>query len=142
MEAIPCSSELLLPEEFEQCKDYTELAYSVDFQTSDGGFTIENYGVYPEWAGLDWVWTTERGFLNHSSPAWFAPNPRDQGSCYGDDNQAGLMTMTSPVISVSLADGHVFGVKVRFRIFYLLASALLASALLVCFACLHARLLS
>ena len=107
-----CDIEPALTEIFEECDGYSDLAFFVDFSESDGGFTVENSGVFPEWIDRDWTWGTERGYFNHSETAWHGPNPA-LGTCREGGNQAGVMALSSPNITVTLAANTVFSVAVR-----------------------------
>jgi len=66
----------------------------------DGGWTLSNYGVFPEYEARDWEWTEEIP-PGSDGGAFFAIDSVLIGDCRpGSDDQSGVMELTSPVIDM------------------------------------------
>ena len=66
------------------------------------GWRLSNYGVFPEYEPRDWVWTDQIP-AGGDGGAWFAVDSVLIGDCVpGNDDQSGVMQLTSPLISVPI----------------------------------------
>ncbi len=85
-----------------------ELVFSEQFDddpTAPGrGWLVSNSGVYPEYTGRDWAWTTDVPPGSFGDGAAFAVDSVFIGNCVpGSDDQSGVMFLDSP--AVVLPDG-------------------------------------
>lgn len=71
--------------------------FSDDVESGAGGWTVAHAGLKASFTARDWVRATTLP-AGRGGTAWFATDP-NTGDCQGD-NQAGTITLTSPVMKV------------------------------------------
>jgi Zn-dependent metalloprotease len=81
--------------------DGNVVVFDEDFDNEpDGGWTLSNHGIFPEYEPRDWQWTEELP-PGGDGGAFFAIDSVLIGDCRpGSDDQSGVMELTSPVIEV------------------------------------------
>lgn len=68
----------------------------------DGGWSLSNRGVFPEYESRDWEWTEDLP-QGGDGGAFFAVDSVLIGDCIpGSDDQSGVMELTSPIVEIPM----------------------------------------